>query len=182
MKESVKLLHLHVSPGHNYLGHHGRRAGENPIHELRAARCVAGQGIEGDRFFVHDANHKCQITFFADEVYESLCEQFGIWDKPPSVFRRNVITQGVDLNKLIGQEFEVQGARFLGIEECRPCYWMEQAFCAGAEAALRGRGGLRARILTTGLLRIDEHRTAMTKPDQHRGQETIETQIRDHAL
>jgi MOSC domain-containing protein YiiM len=154
VKQVFELLHLYVSPGHNYFGHHGRPAGVHPVHERREARCVAGRGLEGDRFFEHEANHKGQITFFADEVYQSLCEEFGVWDKPPSVFRRNILTRGVDLNELIGQEFEVQGVRFLGTEECRPCHWMNQAFCPGAEAAMRGRGGLRARILTTGTLRL----------------------------
>ena len=157
MKEPFELLHLYVSPGHNYFGHHGSPAGENPIHEIREAQCVAERGIEGDRFFDKEANHKGQITFFADEVHQSLCEQLNIRDKPPSTFRRNVITRGVDLSKLIGQEFEIQGVRFFGTEECRPCYWMDQAFGPGAEAALRGRGGLRARILTSGTLRTVEH-------------------------
>jgi MOSC domain-containing protein YiiM len=58
-----------------------------------------------------------------------------------------------NLNALIGVEFELQGIRFLGTEECKPCYWMEQAFHPGAEAAMKGRGGLRARILTDGVLR-----------------------------
>ena len=152
MNKSFEVLHLYVSPDHNYFGHHGRPAGANPVLEVREVRCVAGRGIEGDRFFDREAGHKGQISFFADEVYQCLCEQFGIWDKPASVFRRNVITGGVDLNKLVGQEFEVQGVRFLGTEECRPCHWMNLAFCPGAEAALRGRGGLRARILTSGVL------------------------------
>ena len=154
MKEPFELLHLYVSPGHNYIGHHGQAPGQNPVFEVRAARCVAGRGIESDRYFAHEENHKGQITFFADEVYQSLCAQFGIRDKPPSVFRRNVITRGLDLNELIGKEFTVQGIRFFGTEECRPCYWMDQAFCPGAETALRGRGGLRARILSIGTLRI----------------------------
>ena len=67
--------------------------------------------------------------FFADEVYRAMCEQFGQRDKSPSVFRRNVITRGVDLDSLIGREFEVQGVRFLGVESCKPCHWMDQAFC-----------------------------------------------------
>ena len=155
MIEPFELLHLYVSPGHNYFGHHGQPAGASPIREVREARCVAGLGLEGDRFFGKDAHDKGQITFFADEVYQSLCEQLNIRDKPSSVFRRNAITRGVDLNQFIGQEFEVQGVRFIGTEECRPCYWMDHAFGPGAEAALRGRGGLRARILTTGTLRIE---------------------------
>jgi MOSC domain-containing protein YiiM len=66
-----------------------------------------------------------------------------------------VLTRGVDLNTLIGSEFEVQGVRFEGVRECSPCYWMDQAFAPGAEAWLKGRGGLRARILTAGWLKVD---------------------------
>jgi MOSC domain-containing protein YiiM len=69
------------------------------------------------------------------------------------VFRRNIVTCGLDLNSLIGQEFEIQGVRFAGVEESKPCYWMNQAFAEGAEEAMKGNGGLRARILTSGVLR-----------------------------
>jgi MOSC domain-containing protein YiiM len=64
-----------------------------------------------------------------------------------------VITRHVDLNQLIGQDFEVQGVRFHGTGECRPCYWMDRAIAPGAEKFLEGCGGLRARILTDGELR-----------------------------
>jgi MOSC domain-containing protein YiiM len=67
--------------------------------------------------------------------------------------RRNVITRDVDLNELIDQDFEVQGVRFYGTQECSPCYWMDRAIAPGAEKFLKGRGGLRARILTDGTLR-----------------------------
>lgn len=150
----LELLHLYISEGHNYVGHHGQAAGQHPITEVTELRCVAGRGIEGDRFFNHHEDFKGQVTFFADEVYQSLCAQFDVWDKPPSVLRRNVITRGVDLVQWVGAEFEIGGVRFFGTEECRPCYWMDQAFCPGAEAALRGRGGLRARILIDGVLRV----------------------------
>jgi len=39
------------------------------------------------------------------------------------------------------------------MEECKPCYWMDFAIGPGAEAWLQGRAGLRARILTDGVLR-----------------------------
>jgi MOSC domain-containing protein YiiM len=148
----LELLRFYVSPGHNYVGHHGRSASTHPIIEVPELRCIAGRGIQGDRFFDHRADFKGQITFFADEVYQSLCEQFDVWDRPPSVFRRNVITRGVDLAQWVSIEFEINGVRFFGAEDCRPCYWMDQAFCPGTEAALRGRGGLRARILSDGIL------------------------------
>jgi hypothetical protein len=47
----------------------------------------------------------------------------------------------------------VQGGRFLGMEESRPCYWMDGAFAPGAHEFLKGRGGLRAKILCHGMLR-----------------------------
>ena len=154
VRSEIELLHFYLSPGHNYFGHHGGAAGTYPMVELPEIECVAGCGIRGDRFFEYKNNYKGQITFFADETYRELEAQFGVVDVPPSAFRRNVITRNVDLNQLIGVEFEVQGVRFVGTEECKPCYWMDQAFHAGTEQALKGRGGLRARILTSGRLRL----------------------------
>lgn len=121
--------------------------------ELESIECIAGKGIVGDRFFGFKEDYKGQVTFFSQEVYERLCEQFQISDVPPSIFRRNIITQGVALNTLIGQEFEIQGIRFLGTQESAPCYWMNQAFAEGAEEAMKGHGGLRAKILTGGTLK-----------------------------
>lgn len=110
--------------------------------------------MEGDRFLDFKANYKGQVTFFSAEVYEELCGLLDVWDRPPSVFRRNVITSGIDLNTLIERDFEIQGVRFHGTGECTPCYWMDRAFGAGAEARLQGRGGLRAKILSDGWLRL----------------------------
>ena len=151
----MRLLHLYISAGHSYLGHHGMPAGQEPMTEVPEIECVAGKGIRGDRYFDFKDNYKGQITFFAQETYERLCEQFGESGRPSWVFRRNVITQGVDLNTLIGKEFEVQGVQFIGTQEAAPCHWMNEAFAEGAEAALRGFGGLRARVLTDGVLRTD---------------------------
>ena len=122
--------------------------------ECAEVKCVAGRGLEGDRFFDFKENYKGQVTFFANEVYEQLCAEFAVWDRPASVFRRNIITAGADLPGLIGKEFEVQGVRFFGTAESAPCEWMNLAFAAGAEEWLKGRGGLRAKILTDGMLRV----------------------------
>ena len=152
---SARIRHLFISPGHNFFGHHGQPPGAHAVVEVPEARCVAGRGLEGDRFFDFKDDYKGQVTFFAWEIYEQMCGQFGVRDKGPGVFRRNVITDGLDLNALIGVEFELQGVRFLGTQESAPCHWMDTAFADGAEAALKGRGGLRARILTDGVLRVD---------------------------
>lgn len=149
----MRVVHIYVSPGHNYLGHHGQPAGDAPIVEVDEVQCVAGQGLEGDRFFGHKEDYKGQITFFDLAVHLQLVEKFGSAARSPAIYRRNVIVDGMDLNSLIGQEFEVQGVRFQGVEECRPCYWMDQALAPGAEEAMKGQGGLRARIMTSGILR-----------------------------
>jgi hypothetical protein len=147
-----EICHLFVSEGHNFVGHHQRAPGTYAMAEVPELVCVAGKGIVGDRYFGFRENYKGQITFFQQEVHDELCARFGVWDRGPEVYRRNVITRGVCLNDLIGTEFELQGVRFFGKEECRPCYWMDSVFSSGAENALKGRGGLRAQILTGGLL------------------------------
>jgi MOSC domain-containing protein YiiM len=151
--DSIEILHLYVSPAHNYFGHHGRKADEHPIIECKEISCVEGRGIEGDRFFDYKPDYKGQVSFFADEVYQALRTELGVDLISPAVFRRNVLTRGIDLNSLIGREFSVQGVRFFGTGECKPCYWMNTAFHPGAEASLQGRGGLHAKILTSGRLR-----------------------------
>jgi len=152
----MKIRHLYISRGHNYYGQHGKPPNDYPIEAVREIECVAGSGIRGDRFFDYKEDYKGQITFFSQEVYDDLSKTFEVSAKSPAAFRRNVIVEGVDLNDLIGEEFEVQGVRFSGSCEAAPCYWMNQAFADGAHDALKGRGGLRARILSDGVLRVDE--------------------------
>jgi MOSC domain-containing protein YiiM len=148
-----RIEHLFISPGHNFFGHHGGPAGEHAIVAVEEVECVSGRGLRGDRFLDYKPDYKGQITFFAMEVFEALRGTVGRPDTPPSAVRRNVLTWGLELNTLIGREFAVQGVRFLGVEECKPCYWMDQAVAPGAEEWLRGRGGLRAKILSDGWLR-----------------------------
>ena len=146
---------LYVSPAHNYFGHHGGPAGRTEIVEVDELDCVAGRGVRGDRFFDYKPDYKGQITFFSAEVFEAMCAALGVRGKSPSAVRRNVVVRGAELGGLIGREFDLQGVRLFGTEECRPCYWMDEAIAPGAEAWLQGRGGLRARILSDGRLRRD---------------------------
>ena len=149
----MRVCHLYISAGHNFFGHHEKPPGEFPTIEATEIECVTGRGVRGDRFFDFKEDYKGQITFFAMEVHEALCVELGLGVRSPSGYRRNVVTRGADLTKLVGQEFELQGVRFLGASECAPCHWMDHAFAPGAEHFLQGRGGLRARILTDGWLR-----------------------------
>lgn len=149
----IQVHQLFISPGHNFFGHHGQPAGQNPIVEVDQVDCAAGRGIRGDRFFDYKENYKGQVTFFSLEILEALRRELNLPQAQASATRRNAFVRGIDLNSLIGLEFEVQGIRFVGTEQCKPCYWMDFAIGPGAEAWLQGRGGLRARILTDGVLK-----------------------------
>jgi len=150
----IGIVHIYISPGHNFFGHYGQPAGKNPVLEVAEVECVANRGLRGDRFFDYKENYAGQVTFFSWETYQNLCQTLHVQDKSPAVFRRNVITRGVELNSLAGKEFEIQGICFFGVSECSPCYWMDEAFAPGADELLHRNGGLRARILNSGTLRV----------------------------
>ena len=148
----LRVEHLFISPGHNFFGHHDQPAGEHPIVPAEKIECVAGRGIRGDRFFDYKENYKGQITFFAMEVLETLRNELNLPEAQPQATRRNAFIRGADLPALVGQQFAIQGVRFEGMEESRPCHWMNSALGPGAEEWLRGRAGLRCRILSDGIL------------------------------
>jgi MOSC domain-containing protein YiiM len=159
----IRVEHLFISRGHNFFGHHGQPAGAHAIAAVNQIECVAGRGIRGDRFFDYQENYKGQITFFSLEVFDALRAELNLAEAEPQATRRNVLVRGVELPALIGQEFVVQGVRFVGVEESRPCHWMNSALGPGAEEWLRGRAGLRCRILTDGYLRCE---TTMVRKSQ----------------
>jgi MOSC domain-containing protein YiiM len=151
----IRVGQLFISPGHNFVGHHGGPPGGNPILPVAEVECVAGRGLRGDRYFDREQNHKGQITFFSLDVFDALRREMHLPDAQPQATRRNAFVRGADLNSFIGQEFEIQGVRFFGVEESKPCDWMNLALGPGAREWLTGRGGLRCRIVTDGLLRCD---------------------------
>lgn len=151
-KTRIRLEEFYISKDHDFRGHHGKPRGHNEILSPEKIQCVGGQGIVSDRYFGFKENFKGQITFFDHAVYERLKKAFSHKTFDPSVFRRNVLVSGIDLNSLIGRYFNVGGLRFYGTEECRPCYWMDEAIDKGAEEMLKGFGGLRCRILNDGTL------------------------------
>ena len=161
---NVRIHHLFISPGHNFFGHHGQPAGENPTVEVKSIVCRAGHGVEGDRFFDYKENYAGQITFFSWDVYQLAKQTFAVPALSAGAFRRNVVIEGVDINTLIGRRFTLGGVEFEGTVESKPCYWMEQAVGPGVEVWLRGNGGLRAKILTDGPLVLGPAELVLAQP------------------
>jgi MOSC domain-containing protein YiiM len=154
VKSAAAIRHIFISPGHNFFGRHGQPPGEHLATEVTAVRCRAGLGLEGDRFFGYRPDYNGQVTFFSWEVYLGARDELGVPALRPDAFRRNVIVSGAHLNSLIGARFTLGGVEFEGMSESKPCHWMNHAVAPGAEAWLRGHGGLRAKILTDGMLRV----------------------------
>jgi MOSC domain-containing protein YiiM len=160
----MQIRQIYISSGHNYFGHHGRAPADYPLTEVPSIECVAGRGIRGDRFFDYKDNYKGQITFFSSEVFERLAAHFGLTNKSAGAVRRNVIVSGIELNDLIGEQFSIQGVRLRGTAHCRPCYWLDQAVAPGTEEFLQGNGGLRAQILSDGVISVGDAQLVLAAP------------------
>ncbi len=153
----AELIEIWISTGNDFRGRHRQDRLENPILSVPEVECVAGLGLKGDRYFGYKPDYKGQVTFFDAETVRAVRERFSLPDLSASVFRRNLIVRGVHLGEWVGKRFRFQGIEFEATEECKPCYWMDQVVAPGAEEFLSGhfRGGLRARILTDGILRLN---------------------------
>jgi len=148
----IELLKLYRSPGHSYKGRHGLESLDVGMELSERFELVAGSGIVGDRYFDFKPDFKGQITFFDWEVYLEVKQEFSLPDLSPAAFRRNALSSGVDLNSLIGKTFTINGVSYTGSEEAAPCYWMDEACADGVHEFLKGKGGLRCRILNDGAL------------------------------
>jgi len=152
---NAKLVSIWISDGHDFKGRHEQTRLDHGVREVSEVRCVTGLGLEGDRYFGFRPDFKGQVTFFDFEVVAAVRKQFELPDLSASIFRRNLIVQGADLADWVGKRFRFQGVEFEGTEECKPCYWMDEAVRPGVNEFLETgfRGGLRARILTDGILK-----------------------------
>lgn len=121
------------------------------------ALAVPGRGLEGDRYFLgcgtwsYERRLWSELTLLESEALEAsgLCIEAG-------EARRNLVTAGIELDSLIGGRFRIGGVEAFGERTCDPCQHLDRLTGQGARAALAGRGGLRARILTRGVLRVGD--------------------------
>jgi MOSC domain-containing protein YiiM len=143
--------------------HLAQRGAALPL-PVQAARAVPGRGLEGDRYFTGKGSFQKpgevlipaqEATLIEIESIEALDREQGIRINPAES-RRNILTRGVRLNDLVGQEFMVGAVRMKGIKLCRPCDHLESLTMPGVKAGLHNRGGLRAQILNEGVIRVGD--------------------------
>ena len=129
-----------------------------PVSEVRG---VPGRGLDGDRYFRKAGTYSNrpgtgrEVTLIEGEAYEAIAREAGIV-LAPGASRRNITTRGVPLNHLVGQRFRIGEVTLEGVRLCEPCAHLESLTQAGIRESLIHRGGLRARILTEGLIRVGD--------------------------
>lgn len=126
--------------------------------EVGEVRALPGRGLDGDRYAAGTGEYSDkggfrEATLIEAEAVEGAAGEYSI-DLTPDLTRRNIVTRGVALNHLVGVEFTVGEVRMIGRKLCEPCNHMEELSARpGARRALIHRGGLRAEILTEGVIR-----------------------------
>ena len=135
--------------------------GTDPLSNLEMVRAIEGMGLEGDRYYnrtgtysnKHDESR--EATFIESEALEALAKDYKV-ELKGTESRRNISTRGVALNHLVGKEFKVGEAVFRGIRLCEPCMHLEEVSGKPARKGLIHRGGLRAQIIRSGLIRVGD--------------------------
>ena len=123
---------------------------------------VAGRGIAGDRYHdgigefspdPPDPDH--ELTLVAWEEIEEF-NRSASTALQPGELRRNLVTQGIALNALVGREFKIGGARVRGIRLCEPCRYLANLIGPEIRPALVHKAGLRAGIVEGGTVRVGD--------------------------
>ena len=126
------------------------------IDEIDEIEVLSGKGILGDRHFHDYNNHKGQITLIEKENIDYYNNKYK--NKIPYIdFRRNIVTEGIELNSLVKKEIEIGTIKILPYELCKPCLHLEQ-MVSGKDIIkefLR-RGGLRCEVLVSGKVKIGD--------------------------
>ncbi|QGQ18804.1 molybdenum cofactor biosysynthesis protein [Cellulomonas sp. JZ18] len=152
----VEVLHLLVSPEHAYFGRPRDGAVDVPTTDADRVEVVADKGVVGDRFFGRAAHMDAAITLFAVEALEAIADELGAGPFDPLLTRRNVVLRGAELAPLVGEEVVLESGgdavRLRVGRPAHPCAWMDRVLAPGAHHAMRGRGGVRCRPLTSGWL------------------------------
>jgi MOSC domain-containing protein YiiM len=147
-----RLLHIHIAEAASY-----------EMQELAEARCIAGRGIEGDRYFSGKGTYSPkadvrEMTLIEQEVLDALARNDPPLQGDPIVLhpedhRRNLTVRGVPLNHLVGRRFRVGDVVLRGGRLNFPCKYLEELLGLPIYLPLYNRSGLNCSIERSGLIR-----------------------------
>jgi len=124
----------------------------------------AGKGLTGDRYA--SKNGKRQVTLIQGEHLLAIASLLGRENIAPELLRRNIVVTGINLLALKDKQFQVGSALLEYTGLCHPCSAMETTFGAGGYNAVRGHGGITARILESGIIKIGDQLIASSATSQ----------------
>ena len=126
------------------------------IDEINEIEVLFGKGIVGDRHFHDSNNHKGQITLIEKENIDYYNNKYKT-EISYIDFRRNIVTEGIELNNLNKKEIEIGTVKIFPYQLCRPCLHLEQMVNGKdiLKEFLR-RGGLRCEVLVSGKIKIGD--------------------------
>ncbi len=131
-----------------------RAARDVPMQVVEAALAAAGTGLAGDRYA--GGSGKRAITLMQAEhlpVIAALLDRDAL---APALLRRNLLVAGLPLLALLGQRFCIGEVLLEGSGPCEPCERMETALGSGGFNAMQGHGGICARVLRGGRIRVGD--------------------------
>lgn len=133
----------------------GLRPARNvPMRAVDSAEAVAGRGLRGDRYA--SASGKRGITLIQAEHLPAIAALVGLGAVETAALRRNLVVSGIPLIALKGRRFRIGEVLCEGTAPCDPCSRMESALGPGGYNAMRGHGGLCARIVEGGIVRVGD--------------------------
>jgi MOSC domain-containing protein YiiM len=137
---------------------HIAAAAKAPMQAVDQVVAVPGVGLEGDRYALktgtfYKPQPEFELTLIEAEAIEAILREYKI-AMTVGAARRNVVTRGVPLNHLVGREFNIGPVKIRGIRLCEPCSHLEAITGLPLIKGLRHRGGLRAQILTQGVIQV----------------------------
>jgi MOSC domain-containing protein YiiM len=134
-----------------------------PMEARAAIEAIAGVGLAGDRYAIGAGKYSGagrgarDVTLIEREAVDAVRAEDGGVPVTEAETRRNLVTEGVALNHLVGRTFRVGGVLLRGVKLAEPCVYLEQVTGReGVRAAFVHRGGLRAEILDGGELRVGD--------------------------
>jgi len=122
---------------------------------LTEVRVDRGSGLAGDRFQGRDSSAR-QVTLIQQEHLAAIAACVGIDRVEPQLLRRNVVVSGINLLALKNRQFRLGEVLLEFSGACHPCSKMEAALGAGGYNAMRGHGGITARVIEAGALRLGD--------------------------
>jgi MOSC domain-containing protein YiiM len=123
---------------------------------VEAVEALPGEGLRGDRYAGKQNRRPAdEVTLIELENIEAFTQATGL-PLTPEMPRRNIVTRGVRLNELCGKRFVVGGAVFEGLELCEPCKLFAKRTHREVLSFFAGKGGLRARIVAGGSVRVGD--------------------------